>query len=181
MAFELDADPTSATMNSYATIAEADDYFAGRFDPLDDEDDGNTKWAGFSDSKKAALLVTASRELDTFNYGGLQVAPDQPMQWPRTNIYGRDSSYIYPSDELPALLKQACFELAYWKWTESDRAFSDTDIEQLESYKAGPVDYKAKAGAKNFPRIVLDLINSIGPGTLISTGSASASAKRIQL
>ena len=102
MAFVLDADPASATMNCYVTVAEADDYFEARFDPLDEGEDGNSAWLGFSDTKKTALLVSASRDLDNFTYGGLPVENVQPMKWPRKNVYMHDSLAVYPTDELPA-------------------------------------------------------------------------------
>lgn len=180
MAFVLDADPTSVTMNCYATLAEADDYFAARFDSLDSGDIGTEVWSGFDEAKKTALLVTASRELDNFTYGGFPVLRGQPMQWPRKSMYDYNS-YLYPSNVLPVKVKQACFELAYWRWTEADRAFSDTELQQLESQKLGPVDYVALKGAKTFPTKVIDLLSSIGPGALVATGQSSTSASRISL
>lgn len=181
MAFTLDADPSSATMNCFATLEEADDYFEARFDPLDESDDGNSAWPEFSEIKKTALLVTASRELDTFTYGGLPTKYTQPMKWPRTNVYGQDGVYLLPGDAIPTKLKEAVFELAYWRWTESDRAFSDTDLQQIESYKAGPVDYKALTGAKTFPVKVVALLNAIGPGAYLGGAGGKVGVTRISL
>jgi hypothetical protein len=41
---------------------------------------------------------------------------------------------------------------------------SDTDIQQVESMKAGPLDLKLRKDAPSFSPEALRLMNSIGPG-----------------
>lgn len=164
MAFTFDADPQSATMNSYVSVEDADDYFASRFDL--NVVDGGKGWSDFDESTKQALLVSASRILDTLQYGGLKTLRHQPMQWPRQTMYDNEGN-AYPSNVLPEKMKQATCEMAFWKWTEGDRYLSDTDLRQVDSVKIGPLDVKALKGADTWPKVVTDLIKSIGAGTLL--------------
>jgi hypothetical protein len=158
----IDANPISPTMNSYCDLAVADTYFAFRF--------GGEAWADFDEAKKEALLVRATNRLETLKYGGLKFVRTQPLLWPRSGIYD-DEGNLYAPNILPTKLKQATCEMALWYWTEEDRYFSDVDLDQVESYKVGPLDVKAKQGAKALPQEALDLISSIGQGTLLGTSS----------
>lgn len=177
--FDINSDPTSPDMNSYASLDEADKYFAARYDPTADGD-GVENWDSFSDVKKTALIVSATRELDTYSYGGLPTSTTQPLQWPRQFILKRDGRTLYGNNEIPDALKQATFELAYWKYTEGDRSFSDIEIDQVQSYSVGPVTYTAKTGAKRYPQKVIDLLTSIGIGAYRS-GAGQTGALRIAL
>lgn len=179
MAFTFDADPVSATMNSYVSVSYADDYFAARFDL--NVVDGGKGWSDFDESTKQALLVSASRDLDNLQYGGLKTSRTQPMQWPRQTIYDNEGN-VYHSNALPEKMKYATCELAFWKWTEADRYLSDTDLRQVESVSIGPLDVKALKGADTWPKVVTDLIKSIGAGTLLSDPSGTkAQSMRIYL
>ena len=64
MAFTFDASPSSATMNSYATVEFADDYFTGSFK--------GTGWADLDTAVKQGILVQATNFLETFVYAGLK-------------------------------------------------------------------------------------------------------------
>jgi hypothetical protein len=158
----IDANPLSPNMNAYCDLAFANAYFTFRY--------GAEAWADFDDFKKEALLVRATNTLDTLRYGGLKFSKTQPLLWPRTGIYD-DEGTLYSINTVPVKIKQATCEMAHWFWTEDDRYFSDTEIQQVNAYKVGPLSVTAKNGAKAIPQAALDLISAIGAGTLIGTSS----------
>ena len=162
MAFTLDSTPGSSTSNSYLSVAEADDYFAGRF--------GADQWMTFTSTQKQQLLVSASKQLDTCVFGGIKSKVIQSLQWPRRGVVDRDGLVI--SDIIiPSKLKEAVCELAFWIWTEEDRLLSDTDIQQIDTYSVGPMNLTVNKQRIIFPLKVEQLLKSIGPGVLLSTGS----------
>lgn len=165
MAFTFDPNPDSATMNSYASVLDADDFFASKFVPADAE-----QWADLDETTKQALLCSATRVLNTFVYGGLRTTASQPLQWPRQGLY-TDEGQPWASISVPLPMKEATCEQAYWIWTEGNRVLDDTTMGQLESFSAGPLDVKIRKNPlAKISVAALDLINSMGKGTLISTG-----------
>lgn len=172
MAFIFDSAPTSGTMNSYTSVSFADDYFVSRFN--------GAAWASFDEPTKFSLLVQATNLLDTFAYGGLKTSKTQPLQWPRQGIYN-DEGTPYSSSVVPTKMQQATCEMAYWLYTESDRVLDDTTLQQLDSFKAGPLDVAIKKDAMLWPSKAIQLIKSIGFGTLISTGESTKTSMSINL
>lgn len=167
----IDTLPLSPTMNAYCDVAFADAYFTFRF--------GGEAWLGFDIEKKEALLVRASLTLDTWSYGGYKKSGTQPMKWPRSGLVD-DEGYSVSDTTVPTRVKQAACEMAYWMWTEEDRLMSDTDLRQIDSFSAGPLDVTAKKGAMTTPAACTDLIRSLGKGFLLSTGD-DGSAKNVQI
>jgi hypothetical protein len=159
MAFTFDADPASPAANAYVSVADADDYFAGRYDP-------DQAWTTFDEATKQALIVSATRDLDALTWGGLLASTAQPLAWPRQGVFDAEGRQ-YPSDDFPARLQAATLELAAWKWTEPDRYLSDVDLAQVESVSVGPLDVKALKGAATFPPAVSALLRAMGPGVVI--------------
>ena len=172
MAFTFNADPTSASMNSYVTVAEADDYFSAKF--------GASAWADFDQATKEALLFGATNTLETFQFDGQRTVRTQPLKWPRKLVYNEES-VEQPSNVVHPKIKQATFELAYWAWTEEDRPATDAELEQLQSSKVGPLDYTFKSGVSRIPAYIIDLVKSIGPGILISAPGSKQGVKTITL
>ena len=78
MSFTFDATPKGAAANSYGTLAEADDYFAGR--------QGATAWAPLSNTVKEKWLVTACNRLEAETYLGEKTVSGQRLKHPRTGI-----------------------------------------------------------------------------------------------
>lgn len=171
MAFLLDADHTSPTFNCYVSVSDADDYFAGRF--------GAEKWLEFDDAPKQALLMTATRTVDTLRFGGQRTVLSQPMQWPRSFIVDHDG-YAVDAHSIPQKFKDAVCEIAFWMWTEEDRFFSDTDLGQIKSYDLPGVKVTAAANAERFPQAASQLLESIGPGA-VQVPSSRARGGRISL
>lgn len=157
MAFVLNADPTSATMNSYVSLDEADDYFAGNFSAM-------TVWSELSDAQKNAALRQATLKLDNMVYAGLKTSQYQPLQHPRKSVYDREG-YMYDDSVVIDKVKFATCELAYWIANEENRLFDDTELEQFESINLGPIQAtKDKKYEGKLPGVVMDLLESVGPG-----------------
>jgi hypothetical protein len=81
-------------MASYATVNEADAYFATRLDTL--------VWDDASDADKTKALAMATRAIDRLNFVGSKAVSTQELQFPR----GADS--VVPND-----IVIACCECAY--------------------------------------------------------------------
>ena len=121
-------------VNSYTTVAEANNYFEDRIDVA--------AWDAATDDMKSKALVTATRYLDGLSYAGYATNDGQDLAFPRTGCFydpsrGRDmgfsSSYSFDSDSETArlqvsatfpralkalpleieLIKKATFEQAY--------------------------------------------------------------------
>lgn len=97
--------PGSASADSYASIAEADAYHAGR---------GNTTWTG-SDTLKEAALRRATAWLDG-RYrarwpGSRSRGREQALDWPRAFASDKDG-WVIASDAIPAEVVLATCEAA---------------------------------------------------------------------
>lgn len=118
------ADPLS---NSYATVAEADDYFTRHT--------SGTAWAAKSTEDKETLLIMAARTLD---YGaqwqGIRVSLNQGMQWPRVGVVVECQAW--PEDEIPRQIREAQYELAALIMTGGDRN-ADQDSDGIKSLSLG--------------------------------------------
>jgi hypothetical protein len=161
MAFTFDSTPGSSTSNSYLSVSEADDYFAGRF--------GSDAWMTFSNAQKQQLIVTASKEIDNASFSGIKSKVIQSLQWPRRGCVDRDGVSIVDT-VVPAKLKEAVCEMAYWIWTEEDRLLSDTEIQQVDTYQVGPINVSVNKSRVIFPKKVTELLKAIGIGVLLGIG-----------
>lgn len=172
MAFTFDADPTSATMNSYVSESDADDFFAGKF--------GAGDWSELDSANKQALLTTATRLFETFEFGGLKASRAQPLKWPRQGLYSNEGN-AWTSVAVPVPMLQATCEQAYWTWRESERVLDDTTLQQYTDFSAGPLTVKINANAPTHSRDAIALINGMGQGTLINTGVDGSKAKSMTM
>lgn len=158
MTFALVSTPSDPTSNSYLSVVEADEYFYSRF--------GADTWFEFSTQQKQQLLVTSTRDIDLTVFGGSKTTNTQALQWPRALIFDNENR---PVTGIPRKLMEATCELALWKWSEGDRMLSDVELQQVDSFKAGPLDIKVKNTAMIFPSKVDQLLKSIGPGVVVSS------------
>jgi hypothetical protein len=93
--------------NSYATVEEADAYFADRLDVA--------AWSSAELTQKAQALITATSLLDGLNWIGVAVSESQALAFPRSGVYfeprlGMDISL---EGSTPSRIIHAVFELAY--------------------------------------------------------------------
>lgn len=145
------ADPTA---NSYVSVVDADTYHSNRLH--------RAAWATATTKEQA--LMTATQFIDTYiRFHGSRVSADQPLEWPRTDVYDRDGRLL-PSDEIPQRLKDAVCEQAFAALT--------TDLSQQDS-KAGMTRLKAdsveiewdatkKPTRQKIPSLVSNLLSELG-------------------
>ncbi len=122
MAVTLQADPTLADFNAYATRAFVTSFliekrlFASTWDAV---------------ANKDAAIMWATRELDRLNYAGTRATSSNRHEWPRTSVPD------VASDEIPIQLQEATAELSFYLG-QVDRSQPD-DQEKFESLKVGPI------------------------------------------
>jgi len=94
-------------VNSYATVAEADSYFADRLDVA--------AWSEASELQKGQSLVTATSILDGLNWIGFAVSDSQALAFPRVGSYfdPRLGMDVAMTSSVPTRVITATYELAY--------------------------------------------------------------------
>ena len=90
--------PTGA--NTYASIADADAYWADR---------ANATWAAATDDAKAASLIQSTDYLNGLSWTGRKVAI-RAMAWPRIDV--EIDGCVLGSDEIPDEVVHACCYMA---------------------------------------------------------------------
>lgn len=130
--------------NSYVTVAEAEAYIETRLN--------SAEWTDASADLKAIAVLNATRSIDVnMEWAGYRATQAQALDWPR--IYVPDSRYsmdhwvrdplapigiygpTYPSDEVPARIKEATAELAA-EFLKTDRA-AEWDAKGISSVGLG--------------------------------------------
>lgn len=167
MPITITATPGSASANSYISSADADIYLSQKYATAD-------KWAALTADQKAQLLITATRNIETYVFGGKKSSTTQALQWPRQMLTDRDGRPI-PTDSIPVNVQYAQCEMADWILTEEDRMLTDIDLQQVDQFKAGPLDIKVKAAPVVIPPSVKQLLSSVGPSVLITTEQGTSS------
>lgn len=152
----IDSTLGGVSANSYVSYAESLAYMATRV--------GAAKWVDLDQSEAEAYLITAARQLELAQWNGFKATKVQALSWPRTQVYDYENNLI---EDIPVKLKNAQCELAFWYFTEPDRFLSDTDLTQISSLSAGPLDIKVNGKPQLYPAIVDQILNAIGPGLLL--------------
>ena len=136
MAFTLTVEDGSivAGANSYASIADADDYFDGRL--------YSGLWTETDDAKKAQALAWSTQILDErLAWRGAPVSTTQPLRWPRAGVLSPDRDTTEAEDAIPVRVQRAVFELAL-ALLESNR------VKGAE--KSGEVGSSSRVGSRSF-------------------------------
>lgn len=100
--------PLSKGVNSYATVAEADAYFADRIDVA--------AWTSGTEVQKSQALITATSILDDLRWVGVAANESQSLAFPRSGFYfdpklGMDVELN--NTTIPSRIIRATYELAY--------------------------------------------------------------------
>lgn len=156
MAFVLNADPTSAAMNSYVSLSDANDYFEGNFTAQE-------FWSTLTDSQKNAALRQATIALEGLNYSGFKTETTQPLQHPRKFVYDKEGNQHDPLTVIKQVQYATC-EMAYWVASEADRLMSDVELRQFKSYNVGPLNLTPAGNQDLLPQAVSALLNQVSPG-----------------
>lgn len=155
----FDATLSGPSANSYASVAEADVYFAGRLNA--------SEWVSTSLTNKQASLIQAAKALDRFVvWKGTKAAYAQALQWPRFNVpdahgFNRWSTFL-AWDTIPAFIKDAQCEQALFL-LQSD-AFHENQNSGIDSVKADTVDVKfnSKTAPTMLARATKEMIAEYG-------------------
>lgn len=161
MALVVNNTPLDSANNSYASVAESDEYVATRI--VDEAT--RTAWEDLDEDQKATYLVNASRTIDNLcEWIGDKYSRDQGLDWPRVNAYV--DGYIVDQITFPRAVVEATIEMAVWSMTNSG-SVAVASNSQYDSIKVGPIaiDFNESSGiASNayFPDIVAILLREYG-------------------
>lgn len=171
----LVSDPSLEGFNSFSSVEDADEYFTGVYFG------SARKWSDITDvAEKEALLITATRKLNSLPWGGNPFSDEQPLAFPRSFLnpsaeygYGWVSTGEF-GPALPNWLKNATYEMARWIMSEEDRPATDAEFSMLKSMKVGPLNYEFRDGLLGLPPGVSGLLSTLGTHIIdLGTGPRS--------
>jgi hypothetical protein len=151
----LDSTVGGASANTYATLAEANQYH-------DDRVAVGTTWDpdASNDNKFTALLWAAQLMDSLIEWSGAVTDPNvQIMLWPRQGLVYRYGKAV-PTDVIPQEIKDAQAEYARQLLVSDMAGDSDIETQGIRRLKAGPVEleFDSDVTAKNVPDAVANLI-----------------------
>ena len=120
----INATLSSATANSYVTLADANTYF--------ETVPNSSTWTDKTDDQKNRALISATRWIDSLNFLGDRCDNGQALKWPRNN-YEIDRVELTCS-VIPADIKYATYELARALANDTD-AITNTESDPDELYQ----------------------------------------------
>lgn len=140
-------------VNSYATVEEADAYFADRLDVA--------AWTAASSTQKAQALVTATKMLDNLDWIGVAVSDSQTLAFPRSGTYfdprlGMEISLSETS--VPSRIISATYELAY-HLQNNDGLLDDTGL--VKDISIGSIRLSTVTSPSKIPGVVRKLIRPL--------------------
>lgn len=104
MAFVPETGAGLSNSNSYASVAQADSYYADR---------GNAQWDALSTTEKQQALIKGTDFLEATyrsSWKGYRVTSTQALSWPRAEVVA--DTFPIPANIVPLPVVYACAELA---------------------------------------------------------------------
>lgn len=154
MALTLVDTAGAANANTYASLAYAEAYMETRLH--------KSAWSAAISADKNIALVMATRGLDDLmDWKGTAASVTQALLWPRFGVLDRKNDF-YDSDEIPASLKKATAEYAYFllstDWTKDDEA------KGIRKIKADVIEvvFDKTDRKKRVPESVLNMVRHLG-------------------
>jgi hypothetical protein len=120
----INATLSSASANSYVTLADADAYF--------ETVPNSSTWTDKTTDQKNRALISATRWIDSLNFYGDRCDNGQSLKWPRNN-YHVDRVEL-TCTLIPADIKYATYELARALANDTD-AITNTESDPDELYQ----------------------------------------------
>lgn len=145
--------PGASNANSYASVAEGDEYHDSRL--------FSDTWTDASTDEKTVSLIEATRLLDAlWSWESWATSDTQALKWPRVGIDDYLQRSFIPDDSIPLQLKQATAEFARQLIAADRTADSDVETQGIKSLRAGSVgiEFKDDVKAKVVPDAVVSLI-----------------------
>ena len=133
MAATITATISSASANSYVTLAEANSYFETVPD--------STTWDDKTVDQKNRALIAATRWIDSFVFFGDRCDQNQALKFPRNNYQVDDVELACTT--IPNNIKYAQYELARALANETDAMTGNTGTDgNIEQVKLGDIQVK---------------------------------------
>ena len=133
MAATITATLSSATANSYVTLAEANDYFETVPD--------SSTWTDKTDDQKNRALIAATRWIDSLVYYGDRCDNAQALKFPRNNYKVDDVELSCTT--IPNNIKYAQYELARALANDTGAITGTTGTEgNISEFKLGDIQLK---------------------------------------
>jgi len=145
--------------NSFATVAEADAYFA---DILD-----SASWSSADSTRKAQALVSATGFLNEMSWSGTAISESQLLAFPRVTEYfdTRLGAMIYlDGSTIPDRIIKATYELAKHLLSNEDLLGSSTTVDNIV---VGPISLTNIRKPSTLPFGIKTIVNPL----LINGGS----------
>ena len=168
---------SGVTYQSYASVAEADQYLA--VDPQ-----RSATWVALTDDQKGSHLVQATRRLDLERYPGEKTDPAQNLQWPRTGA--TCNGVAIPPDAIPQQLEDATIVLAGAIALDPGAAANSTAGSNIERVQAGSASvtffrptatsYSLSASVPDAFALLRCLLGGIGAGFGAASGTGASSS-----
>lgn len=131
----LVATAKGASSNTYATLAQADQYHDNRVA-------SGTTWSGSSDNEKTRALLWATSLLEAlYDWNGAVTNTTQVLAWPRSGLWDRNNNAL-DADTIPQPLINAQSEFARQLLVSRRADDNPTEAESLSELKAGPITLK---------------------------------------
>ncbi len=112
-----DGTVSSASANTYITLAEADTYCSNM---------AYTSWASLASSTRESCILRAMVYIDALAFKGYKTSFQNPLSWPRAGVYSDIRNDLfgfwseYPVNEIPKSLKRGLCHAAYEESLEAD-------------------------------------------------------------
>jgi hypothetical protein len=145
--------PLSKSVNSYATVAEADAYHDNRLDVA--------AWTDAPTLEKEKALITATAHLDGMTWVGVAVDAAQLLAFPRRGTYmdpRLGMLVTIPTNSTPDRILKACYELAY-HFLNNDGLLDDTGL--VDDLEITGVKLTGLKSASKTPPVVMNLIKPL--------------------
>ena len=152
--------------NSYASLAEAEAYFAERID--------TEAWDTATAPDKEKALITATRLIDDkYEFVGMVAATEQPLSWPRMGVAYRDGqrgtweqpgATVVPSRVTRATLEQAIHLLL-------NENLLDSSNQTFEKIQIGSIKLEDSASDFKAAPIMASMVATLLKPLLVSGGS----------
>jgi len=151
----LVATAKGASSNTYATLAQADQYHDNRVA-------SGTTWSGSSDNEKTRALLWATELMESlWDWNGGVTTTTQVLAWPRSGLWNRNG-YALDPDTMPQEIIDAQSEFARQLLVSRRADDNPTEQESLEELKAGPITLKF-SGSGTYNKIVPDAVYHLIP------------------
>ncbi len=156
--------------NSYASVADGDDYHDGHLYA--------TAWTGATLEKKTAALVMASRLIDAeYQFGGVRAVASQALQWPREDCPDPDAGDVVAKTMVPKAVVEAACELARELIITDRTAAPPGEGLSYQNVGSNQTGYNKSDTRPIIPAVVQALLGKFG--SLIKSKSGSVKLVRV--